>query len=83
MPKTTVSTKGQVVIPREIRQHYGWGAGTQLEVEEFEDGVIFREIRAFPVTRIEDLIGCLDYSGPSKTLEEMEKAVARGARDHR
>jgi hypothetical protein len=35
----------------------------------------------FKVTRLEDVAGCLSYSGPAKTLEEMQEAVARRARE--
>jgi hypothetical protein len=36
-----------------------------------------------PVTTLEDLIGCAGYSGPSRSLEEMEAGIARGARERR
>ncbi|PII38671.1 alpha/beta hydrolase [Sinorhizobium meliloti CCBAU 01290] len=36
--ETTVSTKGQVILPRVIRQRLEWDAGTRLIVEETPDG---------------------------------------------
>ena len=30
---TTVSTKGQVILPKAVRQSLGWEAGTRLVVE--------------------------------------------------
>ena len=33
MASTTLSTKGQVVIPREVRQRLGWLPGTTFEIE--------------------------------------------------
>ena len=31
-------------------------------------------------SRLEDVAGCLQYSGPAKSLEEMESAIAHGIR---
>jgi len=36
--------------------------------------------RNVPITRIEDVAGCLKWSGPAKTLGDMEKAIERGAK---
>ena len=35
---------------------------------------------ALPLTRIEDVAGCLGYRGPAKTLADMEHAVEKGAK---
>ncbi len=83
MLKTTISTKGQVVIPSGIRQRHGWDPGTALELEELEDGVVLRQARRFPRTSVDDLLGCVPYDGPVRSLEEMEQAIAQGAREHR
>jgi hypothetical protein len=31
-------------------------------------------------TKAEELLGCVDYKGPKKSLKEMEAAIAKGAR---
>lgn len=77
---TTVSTKGQVILPKTIRQHRDWGAGTRLTVEETPDGVLLKRAPAFAPTRPEDVFGMLPFSGKPKTLEEMDKAVLAEAR---
>lgn len=41
--KTTVSEKGQITIPKAIRDSLGIRAGTILEVEEWEEGVVLRK----------------------------------------
>ncbi|GEM_PF-1534566 len=38
---------------------------------------------ALPVTLIQDVAGCLAYRGPAKTLLEMERAIEKGAKEHR
>lgn len=72
---TTVSTKGQVILPKAIRQRRRWGPGTRLIVEETPDGVLLKPAPLFPPTRPEDVYGMLKYSGPPKTIEEMDAAI--------
>jgi AbrB family looped-hinge helix DNA binding protein len=79
-PTTTVSTKGQVILPKSIRQRRQWGPGTHLTVEETADGVLLRRAAIFSPARPEEVFGCLAYSGPAKTIEEMDAAIAAEAR---
>ena len=39
---TTVSTKGQIILPKAIRLKREWDAGTRLTVEETPDGVLLK-----------------------------------------
>jgi AbrB family looped-hinge helix DNA binding protein len=78
-----LSTKGRLVVPKEIRQHHGWSAGSELIFEDLGDKVILREVRDVPETRLEDLIGCTGYRGPARTLKEMEAGIARALREAR
>jgi AbrB family looped-hinge helix DNA binding protein len=77
---TTVSTKGQVVLPRGIRQDRRWDAGTRLIVEDTEEGVLLRTAPSFAPTEIGAVFGSLSYGGNAKTIEEMDAAVAAEAR---
>lgn len=77
---TTVSTKGQVILPKAIRQQRHWDAGTRLVVEDTPDGVLLKAAPLFPPTRPEDVFGSLAYSGRPKTLKEMEAGIAAEAR---
>ncbi|MFM9481278.1 AbrB/MazE/SpoVT family DNA-binding domain-containing protein, partial [Streptomyces scabiei] len=77
---TTVSTKGQAILPKTIREQRRWPAGTRLTVEETADGVLLRAAPVFAATRLEDVYGSLPHSGPSKTLAEMEAGVAAEAK---
>jgi AbrB family looped-hinge helix DNA binding protein len=43
---TTLSSKGQVVIPEEIRVRLGLKAGTQFVVVAYRDVVIFKRLEA-------------------------------------
>jgi AbrB family looped-hinge helix DNA binding protein len=77
---TTVSTKGQVILPSAIRQRREWRAGTRLLVEETPEGVLLRPVPAFPETRPEDVFASLPHCGKPKSLEEMEAGVLAEAR---
>jgi AbrB family looped-hinge helix DNA binding protein len=72
---TTVSTKGQVILPAEIRRRRGWDAGTRLVIEDLADGVVLKQAPLFAPTRIEDVVGCLPYKGPPRTVEEMNASI--------
>jgi AbrB family looped-hinge helix DNA binding protein len=77
---TTVSTKGQVILPSAIRQRREWRAGTRLTVEETADGVLLKPAPAFSETRPQDVFGMLPPKGRPKTLEEMDAGVLAEAR---
>ena len=72
---TTVSTKGQVILPKAIRERRKWPPGTRLVVEETAEGVLLKAAPLFAPTRPEDVAGMLAYSGPPKTLAEMDRAI--------
>ena len=77
---TTVSTKGQVILPKTIRQALGWDAGTRLIVENTRDGVTLKPVPSFAVTNPADVFACLSYDGPAKTPEDMDAGVLAEAR---
>jgi AbrB family looped-hinge helix DNA binding protein len=78
--RTTLSTKGQVILPKAIREHRHWMAGTRLVVEDTADGVLLKEAPAFAPSRMEDVFASLPYAGAPKTLEEMDAAIAAEVR---
>jgi AbrB family looped-hinge helix DNA binding protein len=73
--KTTVSTKGQVILPKAIRRRRNWQPGTRLVVEDTPDGVLLKAATVFTPTRPEDVAGMLAYRGRPKTLEEMDAVI--------
>jgi AbrB family looped-hinge helix DNA binding protein len=83
MSKTRISSKGQVVIPKDVRDRHGWKEGTELEVEDGAASITLRAAAPFPRTTIDQVAGCLKYRGRPLTLEEMDEAVAREARKRR
>jgi AbrB family looped-hinge helix DNA binding protein len=45
---TTVSSKGQVVIPRALREKYRLTSGTRLEVAESDEGLVLSPLKTAP-----------------------------------
>ena len=77
METTRLSTKGQIVLPKTIRISRAWGPGTEFTVEETGDGILLRPAVGFPVTDLDQVVGCLRSKGKSKTLAQMRAAVGR------
>jgi AbrB family looped-hinge helix DNA binding protein len=76
---TVMSTKGQIILPKTIRQHRQWSAGTRLTVEETDEGVLLKAAPLFAPTNPDDVFGSLKWDGPPKTIEDMDRAVAAEA----
>jgi len=81
MSTTTLSTKGQLVLPKELRERHQWKAGMEFEVLERGDAVVLRPVERLPETTLDELV--IKYEGPTRSLKEMEEAIEREARKHR
>jgi AbrB family looped-hinge helix DNA binding protein len=79
MSIATVTTKGQITIPKEIRDYLKLETGSKVEFVIDESG----NVKIVPLNvPIEALSGVLHRPGmKSATVEEMEAAIAEGARD--
>jgi len=80
MLTTKLSSKGQVIIPKEIRSRHHWEPGQELQAIDTDDGILLRSASPFPETRMSEVASCLSFSGKTKTLEDMEAAIKKGAR---
>mgnify|MGYP000037106076 FL=1 len=78
-----LSSKGQIVIPKAIRAAHQWEVGQKLELIDTGDGILLRPERPFPRTSIEAVAGILKYTGKPKSLEDMEAAIKKGAKESR
>lgn len=81
MTTTVLSSKGQVIIPQAIRNQHHWEPGQKLAVIDTGDGIVLRPVSPFKETDLKDVGGCLKYSGPARSLEDMEDAIRKGARE--
>jgi AbrB family looped-hinge helix DNA binding protein len=78
--ETKVSTRGQVVLPKAIRDKRRWKAGTRLTVEERPDGVLLKPVEKKKKFTVSDWRGMLKYKGPRHTIEEMNAGIEEEAR---
>lgn len=80
-PTTVMSTKGQMILPKTVRDGRAWGPGTKLTVEDTPYGVLLNAAPLFEPTTIDQVFGCLKYEGPPKSLEEMDAAIDEAIRE--
>ena len=73
--QTRLSAKGQVVIPKEVRDRLGWPQGSELEVVETGDGVLLRRKKARMGLSVEEATARLrqiyQHKGPPIPVEQL------------
>ena len=74
MPVATITTKGQITIPKLIRERLGVRPGDRVVFREREDGEIVMEAATVDVR---SLRGCL-RPGRVVSVEDMKRAVRAG-----
>lgn len=78
METTKLLSKGQVVLPKWLRDARGWGPGAEFAGEEVPERILVRPLRPFGSTSFAEIFGCLKYTGRVKTLPRTETAIVRG-----
>jgi AbrB family looped-hinge helix DNA binding protein len=69
MPETTLTSKGQVTVPREIRDRLGLASGDKLTFTLLSDGTVIMRAKT---RRLLDVAGSLTRPGqPKVTVEQM------------
>ena len=80
MTTTKMSSKGQIVLPKELRDSRGWQSGTEFEIEEQGSGILLRPVRRWPATTLDEVVGMLKWHGKPVTVEEMDEGIRRHVR---
>ena len=78
MQTTHVSSKGQVIIPKPIRDAQQLNVGQELEVEIVTQGILLKIKNKRPKSTLNDLVGCTGYQGKAKTIDEMTDSIQQG-----
>jgi AbrB family looped-hinge helix DNA binding protein len=78
MPDATMTSKGQLTVPVEVRRRLGLKAGTRVSFVPTEDGSYELRVKTGSA---QDLKGILHGRVPTVSLEQMDEAIARGAAD--
>ena len=73
--QTRISTKGQVVLPKAIRERRRWKAGTVLTVEDRPEGLLLKPVDKKKKFTVDDWAGIVKYKGPPLTVEDMNAAI--------
>jgi AbrB family looped-hinge helix DNA binding protein len=79
--ETVLSAKGQIVIPKAIREANHWSIGTRFLFQTTPKGSL--ELQPLEVSKkltVEQVAGCLRYTGKAKTIEEMNDAIRIGVK---
>ena len=79
MANATITTKGQVTIPKEIRDYLNLDIGSKVDFVIDENGIV----KLIPLNiPIQKLSGILHRKGmKATTLEEMEEIISEAASD--
>ncbi len=76
MPEATVTSKGQLTLPLEVRESLGLTAGSRVSFVRLPDGAY----ELLPATgSVRALRGMLSGSRDAVPLERMDSAVVEGA----
>lgn len=76
MATATVTSKGQITIPKEIRDEMGISRGDRVELRKQADGTVVLEKATL---KLSSLRGMLGRSTTSVSIEAMDKAIKKGA----
>lgn len=75
-----MSTKGQVVLPKAVRDRRGWTAGSELILEERPEGVLLRPAPKRQATTFDEVRGSLGPVDRVVSVEEMHQGLLDEAR---
>ena len=76
MPTLVVSSKGQIVLPAELRRRLGMGAGARVEVFEESDGLKLRVVRSVATADMTVIAGMVKAPsrGVPRRLQDFDPA---------
>ena len=77
METTRLSSKGQVIIPKWLRDLYHCESGLEFVVIDTGQGVLLKPQHSFEPATLDEVAGSLPYDGRPRTIEEMDAAIQR------
>ncbi len=79
MQTTKLSSKGQVIIPKMLRNRYNWSPGQILNVIDTGNGILLKPSCPFEHSELDQVAGILKHTGKPVSLDQMENAIKKGA----
>lgn len=83
MGRTRISSKGQIVIPKPIRERHGWKRGAELAVIDAAGGVRIEALQRGKTLTAGDVFGCLQHKGEPLQIDRLAAPVKLGRKDFR
>ena len=83
MDRTRISSKGQIVIPKQIRDRHRWRPGTELAVIDVAGGVRIEALQRGKTLTAGDVFGCLQHKGKRLPIDRLTSPVKLGKKDFR
>ena len=77
METVTLSSKGQLVIPKPVRDIAQVAVGSQFEVRYVEGEIRLRPLPAQGTTQLKEVAGCLAQPGRKRLSDSVVKARIR------
>lgn len=82
METVKLSSKGQFILPKAIRDRHHWEAGTEFVIIDRGAELVIKPTKVFPPTQLEPPETASVYHGKPLSLEDMEQAVMSEAGKH-
>ena len=77
METTKLSSKGQIIVPKSLRETHCWKPGQEFVVVDTNEGILLKPKQVFEPTKLEDIVDRFPYRGEPKTIEQMNAAIDR------
>jgi AbrB family looped-hinge helix DNA binding protein len=76
MPSSTVTSKGQLTLPKEVRERLGVRQGDRVEFRTDRSGRVWVEPATQDLMKLRGLFGPVERA---RSQEELDEAIRRGA----
>lgn len=74
--RTRLSSKGQIVLPKSLRDAHSWVAGMEFTIESTTEGVLLRPAALFPPSELDEVAGSLTAKLKLLTPTELRQAIS-------
>jgi AbrB family looped-hinge helix DNA binding protein len=72
----SVTSKGQVTIPKSVREALGITPGSKVEFDVAAGGARLKLVKRHASSRVEEAAAILDYKGPRIPVDKMHGGLA-------
>ncbi len=73
---TVISTKGQIVIPKRLRDQWGLASGSRVKIESTSAGIQITPVAARNAKAVLKGLGLAGYKGKAIAIEDMDPLTA-------